>query len=61
MINVFIRYAQTELEAPDIVPAIKRMIGIHNLEWVGIEKTGYQLALVQFARREGFENQRIKG
>ena len=37
------------LEAPDIVPAIKRMIGIHNLEWVGIEKTGYQLAIVQFA------------
>ena len=48
------------LEAPDIVPAIKRMIGIHNLEWVGIEKTGYQLAIVQFARREGLRIKELR-
>ena len=48
------------LEAPDIVPAIKKMIGVHNLEWVGIEKTGYQLAIVQFARREGLRIKELR-
>lgn len=41
------------MEAPDIIPAIKRHVVKNNLEWVGIEKAGFQLALVQFARREG--------
>jgi predicted phage terminase large subunit-like protein len=41
------------MEAPDIIPAIKRQLIKHNLEWVGIERAGFQLALVQFARREG--------
>lgn len=48
------------MEAPDIVPAIKKMVGIHNLEWVGIEKTGYQLAIVQFARREGLRIKELR-
>tara|TARA_B100000900_G_scaffold415354_1_gene444961 strand:- start:4261 stop:5520 length:1260 start_codon:yes stop_codon:yes gene_type:complete len=48
------------LEAPDIVPAIKKMFGIHNLEWVGIEKAGFQLAIVQFARREGLRIKELK-
>jgi|TARA_B100001094_G_scaffold329087_1_gene391053 predicted phage terminase large subunit-like protein len=41
------------MEAPDIIPQIKRSLIKHNLEWVGIERAGFQLALVQFARREG--------
>jgi len=41
------------MEAPDIIPEIKRHVVRNNLEWVGIEKAGFQLALVQFARREG--------
>tara|TARA_B100000683_G_scaffold271521_1_gene312792 strand:+ start:298 stop:1560 length:1263 start_codon:yes stop_codon:yes gene_type:complete len=41
------------MEAPDIIPAIKKAVIKNNLEWVGIEKAGFQLALVQFARREG--------
>tara|TARA_B100000287_G_scaffold421285_1_gene461769 strand:- start:4364 stop:5620 length:1257 start_codon:yes stop_codon:yes gene_type:complete len=41
------------LEAPDIIPQIKRKCQLHNLEWVGIERAGFQLALVQFARKEG--------
>ncbi len=41
------------MEAPDIIPQIKRQLIKHNLEWVGIERAGFQLALVQFARREG--------
>ena len=41
------------MEAPDIIPEIKRHVVKNNLEWVGIEKAGFQLALVQFARREG--------
>jgi len=41
------------MEAPDIIPRIKNQLLKHNLEFVGIEKNGFQLALVQFARREG--------
>lgn len=41
------------MEAPDIIPEIKKHVVRNNLEWVGIEKAGFQLALVQFARREG--------
>jgi predicted phage terminase large subunit-like protein len=48
------------VEAPDIVPQIKRMVGIHNLEWVGIERAGYQLAIVQFARREGLRIKELR-
>ena len=48
------------VEAPDIIPQIKRMVGIHNLEWVGIERAGYQLALVQFARREGLKIKELR-
>ena len=48
------------IEAPDIVPQIKRMVGIHNLEWVGIERAGYQLAIVQFARREGLRIKELR-
>jgi len=48
------------LEAPDIVPTIKKKVTEHNLEWVGIEKTGYQLAIVQFARREGLRIKELR-
>lgn len=43
----------SRMEAPDIIPEIKKHVVRNNLEWVGIEKAGFQLALVQFARREG--------
>tara|TARA_R100000231_G_scaffold129415_1_gene100781 strand:+ start:497 stop:1756 length:1260 start_codon:yes stop_codon:yes gene_type:complete len=48
------------IEAPDIIPQIKKMVAIHNLEWVGIERAGYQLALVQFARREGLKIKELR-
>jgi len=48
------------VEAPDIVPQIERMVGIHNLEWVGIERAGYQLAIVQFARRQGIKIKELR-
>ena len=48
------------VEAPDIVPQIERMVGIHNLEWVGIERAGYQLAIVQFARRQGIRIKELR-
>ena len=48
------------VEAPDIVPQIERMVGIHNLEWVGIERAGYQLAIVEFARRQGIKIKELR-
>jgi len=51
---------RARVEAPDIVPQIERMVGIHNLEWVGIERAGYQLAIVQFARRQGIRIRELR-
>jgi predicted phage terminase large subunit-like protein len=41
------------LEAPDIIPVLKRYLEKYNLDYIGIEKAGFQLALIQIARREG--------
>lgn len=41
------------LQAPDIIPMIKDKVREHDLQYVGIEKVGFQLALIQIARREG--------
>ena len=41
------------IQAPDIVPIIKDKVREHDLKYVGIERVGYQLALIQIARREG--------
>ena len=41
------------LEAPDIIPLLKRLYDQYELDYIGIEKAGYQLALIQIARREG--------
>jgi predicted phage terminase large subunit-like protein len=40
-------------EGPDIVPAIARAVGRWKLPAVWIEKVGFQLMLIQEARREG--------
>ncbi len=40
-------------EGPDIVPAVRRMMTRHKLPVIWVEKTGFQLSLVQQARREG--------
>ena len=41
------------LQAPDIIPMIKDKVREHDLSYVGIEKVGFQLALIQIARKEG--------
>jgi predicted phage terminase large subunit-like protein len=40
-------------EGPDIVPAIQRVVEAHKLGVVWIERTAFQLAIVQEARRAG--------
>ncbi len=40
------------IEAPDIVPAIRQACERNQLDQVWIERTGFQLAIVQQARRE---------
>lgn len=44
---------RVRLEGPDIVPAIRNAIKARSLSAVYIEKVGFQLAIVQQARREG--------
>jgi predicted phage terminase large subunit-like protein len=41
------------MEGPDIVPAIRDQFARHDLRVAHIESSGFQLALVQEARREG--------
>lgn len=41
------------MEGPDIVPAIREQFAKHDLRVAHIEATGFQLALVQEARRDG--------
>lgn len=48
------------LEGPDIVPAILHAQKVWRTAWVGIEKTGFQLSLVQHARREGVHVREIE-
>jgi predicted phage terminase large subunit-like protein len=48
------------LEAPDIIPVLKNFLQEYNLDYIGIEKAGYQLALIQIARREGLPIRELK-
>jgi predicted phage terminase large subunit-like protein len=41
------------MEGPDIVPAVRRELESHDLGVVWIEKAGFQLSLIQEARRAG--------
>ena len=48
------------LEAPDIIPVLERYLDKYNLDYIGIEKAGFQLALIQIARREGLPVKELK-
>mgnify|MGYP003666724760 FL=1 len=50
---VVLEVIRKRLEAPDIIPLLKKALNDWQLEYIGIERAGYQLALVQMARREG--------
>jgi predicted phage terminase large subunit-like protein len=47
------------LEAPDIVPAIRRVYEQHRPAQIGVERAGFQLALIQEARRSGLPIQAL--
>ena len=48
------------MEGPDIVPQIKKMQARWQCAFVGIESTGFQLSLVQQAKREGLPVREIQ-
>ncbi|QDP46744.1 MAG: putative terminase large subunit [Prokaryotic dsDNA virus sp.] len=41
------------IEAPDLIPVLQNIYDNYKPSFIGIEKTGYQLAMVQLARRSG--------
>ena len=41
------------MEAPDIIPRIRQKMAEYDLQWVGMERAGFQLSLIQFAKRDG--------
>ena len=41
------------IEAPNLIPILQSVYNKYQPSFIGIEKTGYQLAMVQLARREG--------
>ena len=48
------------LQAPDIIQLLKKYFMTMNYLEVGIERAGYQLAIVQFAQREGIVVKELK-
>ena len=47
-------------EGPDILSAIKRMIDKHQAGWVTMERQGFQLSLIQMAKRQGMRVKEVK-
>ena len=47
-------------EGPDILSAIKRMIDKHSAGWVTMERQGFQLSLIQMAKRQGMRVKEVK-
>lgn len=50
---LLIDLVRDRFEAPDIVPALRRTYEQHHPAQIGIERAGFQLALIQEARRAG--------
>ena len=48
------------MEAPDIIPRIRQKMAQYDLQWVGMERAGFQLALIQFAKRDGLPVKELK-
>tara|TARA_R100000742_G_C4276254_1_gene97199 strand:- start:1040 stop:2281 length:1242 start_codon:yes stop_codon:yes gene_type:complete len=51
---------QQRLEAPDIIPLLERKVDQFDLQYIGIEKAGYQLAFIQMAKRQGLNIRELK-
>ena len=50
---LLIDLVRRRFEAPDILPALRRAYEQHHPAQIGIERAGFQLALIQEARRAG--------
>lgn len=48
------------IEAPDLIPLLQSKFNEYELDYVGIEKAGYQLAMVQLAQRAGLPVRELK-
>lgn len=44
---------RAQIEGPDLVRALKRMVHKWNLDWIGVETVAFQVSIVQQARRDG--------
>jgi len=51
---------RAKLEGPDIIPAIKRAMDKNKLKYVGIERQGFQTAIIQMAQRAGIRVKDLK-
>ena len=51
---------QQRLEAPDIIPLLEQKVEQYDLQYIGIEKAGYQLAFIQMAKRQGLNIRELK-
>jgi predicted phage terminase large subunit-like protein len=51
---------RAKLEGPDIIPAIKRAMDKNKLKYVGIERQGFQTAIIQMAQRAGIRVRDLK-
>ena len=51
---------RAKLEGPDIIPAIKRAMDKNKLKYVGIERQGFQTAIIQMAQRAGIRVKNLK-
>jgi predicted phage terminase large subunit-like protein len=49
-----------KMEGPDIIPAIKRAIQKNKLQYVGIERQGFQTTIIQMAQRAGIRVKNLK-
>ena len=49
-----------KMEGPDIIPAIKRAIAKNKLQYVGIERQGFQTTIIQMAQRAGIRVKDLK-
>ena len=57
---LIIDMVRSKMEGPDIIPAIKRAIEKNKLQYVGIERQGFQTAIIQMAQRSGIRVKSLK-
>tara|TARA_Y100000389_G_scaffold197563_1_gene232403 strand:- start:9180 stop:10412 length:1233 start_codon:yes stop_codon:yes gene_type:complete len=57
---LIIDMTRAKLEGPDIIPAIKRAMDKNKLKYVGIERQGFQTAIIQMAQRAGIRVKDLK-